>query len=139
MIEKAQKFLKDLADGKVSFWPIIILAGIVWLGLSGDGAPGNEKSAVAEFIEFAVHKALFAVQMLVAIGLGLALVYATNWVRAHKWFDRHGAASEMGVIRKRINEGTGSHGDSIACAIQYAGNTLLIAAVVFGFILIQKP
>ena len=138
-MDKVKDFLSDVVTGKFSFWPLIIIGGIFFIALTGEGNPSNDLSALQEMGMWIGHKLLFGVQMFVAIVLGLVLVYATNFARARPWFDRHGAASEMSKIRKRVNNGTENNGDSIAVALQYAGNTLLIAAVVFGFILIQKP
>ena len=116
--------------------PVGIIALFLWLGLSGDGISGQ--GAVHDIMQYVVDKAHFGIKMLVGIALALLIVYVTNWVRAMPWFDRYGAATEMEIIRRRVTNGERVEGDGLAVAIQFAANTILIAVVIFGIILIQK-
>lgn len=72
---------------------------------------------------------IFAIQALAILVLVLFLAWVTLWVRTFSWFDRHGSSVELKVVHRRVGTPIEKPGDAIAIAIQYAANTILIAAM----------
>ena len=79
---------------------------------------------------------VFTLQAAGIMSVALLLMYLSQWVRRWHWFDRDGAAVEMGKVRKRVgDQGKELASDAMAVAIQYTGNTIFLAAIVHSFFL----
>ena len=109
----------------------MLLYGLLFGGaFYRDRADGSLASFFGEIL-------VFAVMVHGILAVGLLAVWVSQWVRNRKRFDSNGAAVEMGTIRGRVGTKDEIPGDNTACAIQYAGTTLLLAAVLFGFFMIH--
>lgn len=89
---------------------------------------------VKQFIKELAH---FSVRILLLSALSLLIVYLTQLIRNTEFFDKNGAAIELGTIRTRIGTDQEAEGDSIAVAIQYAATTILMAAIISSFFLMH--
>ncbi len=110
---------------------IMLIAAILWFGV-------NEEEEQLKVLTFIEESCTFAVEALIVTIGALAIVFLAQAIRASEWYDRHGAGTEMAKIRDRTNTTLEKPSDSIACAIQYASTTLLLAVILFGFFLIHQ-
>ena len=123
----------------VKTWAIrgMVLAGIaiVAAGLLALSVLGSKWSEVVAF--YTVEGPAFAIMSLGVVTIALLIVFISQWVRNRPWFDRYGAAVEMGTVQRRIGTNREKPNDAIAVGIQYSGTSLLIATIVLGFFLIH--
>ena len=81
---------------------------------------------------------LWAPMAIAIVAIALTIVYLSQRVRNSDWFDRNGAAQEMGTIRDRVGTEDEAEGDNIACGLQYLGTTLFVAIVALSFFIVQS-
>ena len=106
-----------------------ILLGILIVGVWGD--------RLAEVIDFLFDAATFGVQCAIIRVIGLTIMYGSQIVRNQEWFDKNGAAVEMGKVRSRQGGSDERQSDPIAIAIQYAASTFLLAVILLSFFLMH--
>jgi len=109
---------------------LIVLGGLVTLAIL---SPQLSKLLTFYLDEYPV----FILQLLGLTLAGLLAVYISQIIRNQDWFDKYGAALEMGKVQARIGKSNEKAGDSTAVAIQYTGTTLFIALVVLSFFLMH--
>lgn len=99
-----------------------LIASMAWLA----GASAES----ARLLRFWVHDfPVFAMMVPGILLIALSVVYISQFIRNQVWYDRNGAAREMGTLQKRIGTQKEKPYDGIAMAIQYSGTTLLIGLV----------
>lgn len=113
---------------KLTLFLIVIIAILV-MGLWGD--------RISEVVDFIFDAATFAVEAAVILFVGLILMYGSQQVRNREWFDKNGAAREMGDVRARQGSPKERDGDPVAIAIQYAASTFLLAIILLSFFLMH--
>ena len=117
---------------EVAAWTavIILFSGMLLSVIIGSN--GEHQSGLAVFI-FGLPT--FAIQVLALVLVTLAIDFVASEVRNMEWFDRNGAARELGIIRTRIGTDKEQIGDNQSCSRQYLARNLLIAVVILGFFL----
>lgn len=130
VITRLQRLWKAAPKALVGVIAVAFLAGMIFGGVRGGGH--------ISLVQFASESAQFGLQALILTLFALLVVWVSQAIRNVEWFDRRGAAREMGKVQKRAGTETERPGDAVALAIQYGSTTLFIAIVVLAYFLIHR-
>lgn len=108
---------------------IVVALVILVMGVWGD--------RMTEVVDFMFDAATFGVECAIILLIALVIMYGSQIVRNREWFDKNGAAREMGDIRARQGTDKERQGDPVAIAIQYAASTFLLAIILLSFFLMH--
>jgi len=135
ILERADQLRRAAKEGlkqKVAGWVALaaFVAGLLLAVLFG----GNEQHQ-SGLLVFVVALPVFLLQVILLAAAGAFVNWLLAWVRAQGWYDKHGAAQELGIIRARIGTPQEKEGDGNAAGRQFLASTVLIATVILAFFL----
>lgn len=98
----------------------------------------GEESHLKSLKAFFIILPLFALQIIMLIKVALFGNYIVLYIRSRKWYDEHGPVNQLKSIQDRIGTKDEKPHDAVAMAIQFAGNSLLIAVMLLCFFLMRS-
>ena len=117
---------------------LLVLAGLGALGWALGYSLGVNDNG-AKLVAFLADLPVFVVQIIALTILLLPFEWALKWLVSREWYDKGGAAVEMGTVRGRIGTEEERVNDPIACAIQLGAVWLFRAIWYYAALMFLHP